>query len=137
VTLLAKSVLMWLALAVAMFANGTFRVLVLQPRLGEDLARQLAVLPGIAIIFGLTLPFVRSLPNPTRADLLKVGALWLALTVAFETGLGLGRGMSWDAILADYNVARGRLWPLALLATFIAPWFWGTLVRGERPKGTR
>lgn len=126
----AKALLMWLALLVAMMGNGAFRVLVLQPRLGEDLARQLACLTGIAIILALTAPFVRRLGNPASVQLLGVGFLWLLLTVAIE--LGFGRyvaGQSWEALLADYDVLRGRLWPFVLLATFLAPWLWGVVQR--------
>jgi threonine/homoserine efflux transporter RhtA len=120
---MAKAMAMWLVLLVAMFVNGTVRVLVLQPRLGEHLARQLAVLTGILIILGLTLPFVRSLHRPTARQLLGVGLLWLALTVAFEFSFGrYVLGTSWEVLLADYDLLRGRLWPLALLVTATAPW---------------
>ena len=44
-----RSLAMWLVLLLAMMGNGTLRVLVLQPWLGEDLARQVASVSGIAI----------------------------------------------------------------------------------------
>jgi hypothetical protein len=120
---MAKAVAMWLVLLVAMFVNGTVRVLVLQPHLGEHLARQVAVLTGIAIILGLTRPFVRSLGRPSSRILAGVGLLWLALTVAFEFSFGrYVLGTSWEVLLADYDLLRGRLWPLALLVTATAPW---------------
>jgi hypothetical protein len=121
---------MWLLLLVAMFANGMLRVFVLQPRLGEHAARQVAVFLGIVIIFGLALPFVKSLPRPTPAELLRVGLLWLALTVAFEFLFGhYVSGASWDTLLADYDLLRGRLWPLVLLSTAVAPWVWGKVLK--------
>jgi hypothetical protein len=139
VKLLRPSLLMWLILAVAMFANGTFRVLVLQPRLGEGLARQLATVSGIGIVVALTLPFVRRLADTSSPDLLKVGLLWLGLTLLFEFGMGLVSGASWEAMLADYDVRRGRLWPLVLLAVLVAPWLWGALLRrrGEGGEAAR
>ena len=40
---------------------------------------------------------------------------WLGLTVAFEFGFGrLVAKQSWEDLLSDYNVARGRTWPLVL-----------------------
>jgi hypothetical protein len=42
-----------------MMGNGIFRVLVLQPRLGEGVARQLACLTGMAVILALSAPFGR------------------------------------------------------------------------------
>jgi hypothetical protein len=126
------SLAMWLILAVVMFATGTFRVLVLQPRLGESLARQVATLSGTVIVFALTLPFVRRLPHPASGDLLKVGLLWIVLTLLFEFGMGLVSGASWETILADYDVSRGRLWPLVLLVILVGPCLWGALLKGRR-----
>ena len=43
-----------------------------------------------------------------------------SLTVAFEFGLGYSRGLSWNEMLADYNILAGRLWllvPVTLLAS--------------------
>jgi hypothetical protein len=117
---------MWFVLLVAMMANGAFRAGVLQPSFGEDLARQLACLSGIGIVLALTTLFVRRLRGPTSAQLVAVGAFWLGLTVAFE--LGFGRyvsGLSWETLLADYDVGRGRLWPFVLLTTLAAPWLLG------------
>jgi hypothetical protein len=40
----------------------------------------------------------------------------------------LGRfvsGLSWQALLADYDILRGRLWSLILAAVCLGPWFWG------------
>jgi len=37
--------------------------------------------------------------------------------------------MSWATLFADYNLLRGRIWILVLVATFIAPWLAGR-VRG-------
>src|SRR5215470_2310332 len=124
--LLVKAALMWLVLLVVMFANGTFRVLVLQPRLGEDLARQAACLPGIALILALTWLFLERVGDPDARALLAVGLLWLVLTVAFEFLFGhYVSGTSWRSLLADYDLRRGRLWPLVLLTVLVAPWLLG------------
>lgn len=126
-----RSILMWLVLLVVMFGNGVLRVAVLQPRLGEATARELASLVGVGLVFALSGLFVRTLQGPTGAQLLQVGALWLGLTLAFETVMGRWVShLSWDAVFADYNLARGRLWPLVLLATLVSPWLWGQLQRG-------
>jgi hypothetical protein len=59
---------------------------------------------------------------PTRA-LFGIGALWLALTVAYELLIGrYSAGASWESLLADYDVSRGRLWPLVLVTVLFAPW---------------
>lgn len=124
--LLARSLGMWFVLLAAMMANGIVRVGVLQPRFGEDVARQLACLSGAAIVLALSAPFVRRLRGPSSAQLLSIGALWLALTLTFEFGFGhYVSGLSWKTLLADYDLSRGRLWPLLLLTTLLAPWLLG------------
>jgi hypothetical protein len=52
-----------------------------------------------------------------------IGATWLALTVGFEFVFGrLVAKASWDELLADYNLARGRTWPLVLAWIGLGPW---------------
>lgn len=131
--LVAHSMLMWLLILVAMFANGVLRVGVLQPRLGEDLARQVASLTGIAVVLGLSRLLVPRLGRRAGRELVGVGAIWLALTLAFEFGFGrYVSGLGWQTLLEDYDVLRGRLWPLVLLTTFAAPWFWGRVLAAPR-----
>jgi hypothetical protein len=134
-SLMTRALLMWVVIAAAMFANGAVRALVWQPRLGEHVARQVATGLGILIVFGFAFLLVRRLENPSPGDLLRVGALWLVLTLVFEFGMGYVTGMSWEAMLADYDVLRGRLWPLIPLSALIAPWFWGALAVGRTAGG--
>jgi hypothetical protein len=134
-TLMTRALLLWVVIAAAMFANGALRVLVLQPRLGEGLAREVATGLGVAIVFGFAFLFVRGVEEPASGDLLLVGTLWLVLTLAFEFGLGYVTGASWQEMLADYDILSGRLWPLIPLSALVAPWFWGALGMGRAPGG--
>ena len=127
--LLTRALLMWLLMAAVMFVNGALRALVLQPRLGEVAARQVATGLGVLIVFAFALAFVRRFAVSATGELLLVGGVWLVLTLAFEFGLGYLTGLSWEAMLADYNLLRGRLWPLIPLSALVAPWFWGALGR--------
>ena len=46
----------------------------------------------------------------------RIGAVWVALTVAFEFGFGRRVAKKrWSELLADYNLAKGRTWVLVLL----------------------
>jgi hypothetical protein len=131
VTIPAKAALAWLLLFVVMFTNGAIRVLVLQPRLGEDRARQLASLAGVALVLAVSWLFVRLAPEATPTRLWRVGLAWLGATVAFELLFGrFVSGLSWQALLADYDILRGRLWPLVLVALWLGPRLWGR-VRGS------
>lgn len=119
---LGQALAMWLLLLVVMMANGTVRVLVLQPRLGEGAARQVATVVAIFLVLALSRLFVRWTGPHDTAALLGVGALWLVLTLGFEFGFGAVRGSSLEEMLADYDLLAGRLWPLFLVATLLGPW---------------
>lgn len=54
-------------------------------------------------------------------QLLVVGLVWLLSTVAFEFGIGLATGRSWNYMLADYKVWEGRVWPFFLLVMLLSP----------------
>jgi hypothetical protein len=110
----------------AMSLNGVFRELVLVPRLGELAGRQVSSILGVAIVLVLAGVFVARLSDPEGAPLLGTGIFWGALTLAFEFGFGhYVSGLTWAALLADYDVTAGRLWPLVLLAIVAAPSLWG------------
>jgi hypothetical protein len=128
VNLGAKAMVAWLVLFVVMFANGAARVIVLQPRLGEDRARQLASLTGLSLVLLVSGLFVRVAPEATSRELWEVGVAWLACAMAFELLFGhFVSKMSWSALLADYNILRGRLWSLVLIGVCLGPWFWGAI----------
>ena len=131
-TLGVKASVVWLILCVAMFTNGAIRALVLQPRLGEDIARQVASLTGVLFVLLASWLFVRVVPQATSRQLLGVGAGWLAATLVFEFILGLVSGLGWRAMLAEYNIVRGRLWSLIVLSVFLGPWLCGVLARRPR-----
>ena len=130
----AKAFAAWVVLLAAMSANGLFRALVLVPWFGEHAARQVSSILGAAIVITLAGVFVRRLPDPAHAPLLRVGIFWGLLTLAFEFGFGhYVSGMTWAELLADYDVTAGRLWPFVLLATVTAPSLWGAAVLGAAP----
>jgi hypothetical protein len=130
---LSAAFVAWLVLLAAMLANGFVRVLLLEPRLGEVLARQVATAVGVSIVVAVAGGFVRRRPHAGSAELLGVGVLWLLLTLVFELLFGhFVAGASWEELMADYDVLEGRLWPLVLLAVVLGPWLWG-LARPGRP----
>ncbi len=130
--LLVRSLLTWLVLLAAMMVNGSIRVLALQPRIGEDPARQAACVTGILLILGLTTLLLPWLGEVGGRGLLVVGCSWLALTVAFEFLFGhYVAGASWASLLVEYDIRRGRLWPLVLLGVLLAPWL-ASRIRGRR-----
>lgn len=81
-------------------ANGAAREAWLVPRWLSTMA--------LIVLLGLYMSFVfRRWPLSSSAQAIAVGAMWLALTVAFESGLGWWSGLSWAQMTAEYNLAAG------------------------------
>jgi hypothetical protein len=102
--------------------NGAFRDALLVPNLGERLAyatSSLMLATAIVILTSLLIGWIAPL---RMVDAWSVGAFWLAMTLAFEFLAGHYLfGKPWAALLADYNVAQGRIWIVVPIATLLAP----------------
>ena len=123
-----RAVLIWLLLIAAEIIHGILRAIALVPLAGEFRSNQIGVFTGSAIILVIAYLSVRWIGATQRSQLLTVGAIWLALTVAFEVLFGrFVVGLSWERIVADYNLLRGGLMPLGLLFLFFAPMIAGRL----------
>ena len=59
--------------------------------------------------------------SPQQA--LIIGFNWLILTVIFEFLFGhYVMGHTWERLLQDYNIFKGRLWSLVLMWNLIMPY---------------
>lgn len=120
--MILRSVLAWCVLMVVAILNGTVRVALLNPRLGERTGHIISTLMLTGLIFVLALVLVPWVGPTSSGEALAVGGLWLLLTLTFEFGFGhCVAHKPWGELLADYNIAAGRIWVLVLLATFLAP----------------
>lgn len=124
-----RACIIWAVMAAAMIANGVARERILARRLDDLRAHQASCITGALLILAITwaaLPWLGLLEAP-RAQW-SVGALWLALTIAFEFLFGHWvAGHSWARLLQDYELHRGRLWIGVLLVTLSAPRLAGLL----------
>lgn len=102
--------------------NGGLRELLLDPWIGArsgHVASTILLCFVIQLVAWLAISWIGA---RTRRDALRVGLLWLVLTVAFEFLAGhYFFGNSWGTLLADYNLFAGRIWTLVLLADLLAP----------------
>ena len=97
-----RALVIWFALLVLAMANGGFREAVLIPRFGlhtGHIVSTLMLCAGILIVTYLAVPWIH--PG-SRGDAFAIGLAWLALTLAFESGLvaraaSLGRS-SWRTV---------------------------------------
>jgi hypothetical protein len=127
--------LAWLPMVPIAVANGAVRDLWYGRHLGELRVHQVSTLSAL-LILGLYMAWViRRWPPRSGAQAAGVGALWLALTVAFEFLFGhYVAGHSWSRLLQDYDLLAGRLWPLMLLWTATAPYVFSRLLFGHRDR---
>jgi hypothetical protein len=116
-----RATLTWMLIILAETLHGVLREIFIAPRLGDLKARQLGVLSGCVLIFLIAWLTARWMGARTQHAQLKVGALWILLTMAFEIALGRAAGLGWDRILADYNPARGGFMILGMIFMFFAP----------------
>ena len=112
----------WLGGPVIGVANGTVRELAYKDRVGERAAHQLSTAGALGLFGAYFDVLARRHPLPSTRVALQVGAAWLVLTIAFEFGFGRGVAhTSWEELLADYDLRRGRLWPLVLAWIALGP----------------
>jgi len=114
--------IVWCLFLLMAVVFGLVRDRVLTPRLGDASARRLMTVVLCLFIFLSTGIMVQYWNEATVWTALTVGVSWTAATFVFECAMGrVVMKLSWDEILADYNVCQGRLWPLVLVSTLTAP----------------
>jgi hypothetical protein len=103
--------------------NAAIRNYLILPYTGELLAHQISS-ATIIIFFAAYLWALKSRwPIKSERQAIKIGTIWLSLTIVFEFVFGhYIMGHPWSLLLADYNIFNGRLWSVVLLWTFIAPY---------------
>ncbi len=128
---MSQALSIWLLMIPIAVANGTLRQFGYGPFMAARQAHQLSCLTAI-IAFGAFFWIIsRRWPFGSEAQALRVGVLWGALTVTFETVLGLQRGLSGEQIFADYAIWKGHLWASVVVFIVIAPWLIVQLEKGR------
>jgi hypothetical protein len=121
----SKSIFIWCIFAILTVLFGAFREILFIPATGLEgnLARALLLPVAFIYIFGITYLFLKKTKaDYIKEDMLKIGLLWLILTIIFEFVFGhLVMGNSIMTLLADYNIFKGRTWGLFLVSILIAP----------------
>lgn len=120
---LQRALLGWLVLIAVEFANGTLRAIFLTPILGDFRSRQIGVFIGSALILLVSYLLVHWLRASDAKTLLRIGALWTALTLAFELLAGhFAFGRSWASLGEDYDLRQGGLLVFGMIVLALAPW---------------
>ena len=113
----------WFVMLVVAFINGVLRDFTYGKYLPELPANQLSCLTGIVLLGVVMFFFVRRWPPASARQALYIGLFWMMLTVAFEfLFFHYAAGHPWPELLANYDIAGGRLWPLILLWVAFGPY---------------
>ena len=121
--MIARYLLFWPALAVIAIINGTLRQFAYGPHMAELAAHQLSTVTGMLLTGLAVWALHRAWPIGSPRAAWIIGAGWLLMTVTFEFGFGhYVAGHSWSRLLADYDLADGRVWPLFLAWIALLPY---------------
>ena len=112
----------WLVLAVLAIVNGILRGSTYGRMVPELAAHQISTFTAIVLTGTAVWFFHRRHPIASIREAWLIGAMWLAMTIAFEFGFGhFVAGHSWERLLADYDVLSGRVWSLFLVWILVMP----------------
>lgn len=117
---MARGLAVWLLIMVIETVHGVLRGLLLVPRVGEEAASRIGWPIGMALVLAVSVLTIRWTKLERKRDLLALGAIWAMMTIGFEIMIGLMRGMSRAAVLAELNPISG-LMVYSAAVMFLAP----------------
>ena len=121
--MLGPYVAFWFVLVVVAVGNGMLREATYGSVVTELRAHQLSTLTGMILCGGSVWVFSRYFPIESARTAVSIGAVWLALTIAFEFTFGhYVAGHSWQSLLNDYDLVSGRIWVVFLVWLFLLPY---------------
>jgi predicted metal-binding membrane protein len=121
-SLAKKTLTVWFVMMCVEFVHGTMRTIFLLPRIGDFTSRQVGAFTGSLLIFFVAYLFAPWFGSLSKRAALTIGAAWVVLTVIFELSLGIFvLDLSPERMFRDFDVARGALFPFALLFLFFCP----------------
>lgn len=119
---LRRAISAWVLIILVESANGTFRTVLLVPRLGETEAHRVGFVTALGLIFAISAALADRLALRSVADHLAVGALWVMLTFAFEAMLALFVAqIGLTKFLSEYDPTQGGLMSFGMVFLLIAP----------------
>jgi predicted membrane protein len=104
--------------------NGAIRVISYGKFLPEIRAHQLSTLTGIVIVGFVVWKINQYYPMTSGQEAIKIGFIWLVMTILFEFGFGhYVMNRTWNVLLHDYRIDKGRVWGLFLIWILFVPFF--------------
>ena len=85
-------------------------------------AHQVSTMTGCSAFLVYTWLVGKRWPIANRIVAMKIGVMWLAMTLAFETWMILVlQGKPSSVLLQSYDICAGQLWILVLLTALLSP----------------
>jgi len=119
---MVRYILAWFPMLVIAVLNGAARDFFYKAKLGELRAHQVSTLTAM-ILFTVYVYLVDLLwPFLSGSQAIVVGIIWVLMTIVFEFGFGhYVAKHSWEKLLTDYNILKGRVWGLFLVYLLFLP----------------
>lgn len=121
-----KAFIFWFVLLIVALINAILREISYKPLLTPLIgmwAHQISSLTGILFFFSVIYLFLKKMKDSyTEKDLIKVGLLWIFMTICFESLMNIFlRGLNLQQTLATYYFWKGETWIFVLLSLLISP----------------
>jgi hypothetical protein len=122
----SKALAFWFLLLIIALVNAVVRETTYKPLLLPYIGMWAHQISSITVIvlfyFAITWFLKKSNYRYTRKDLLRVGMLWITLTIIFETSLSIFvRHLTSDQIIQTYYIWKGETWLLVLFSLIVSP----------------
>ena len=117
-----RAVAVWALIAVGEVVNGVLRVRLLNRRVGDKRARQIAVFSGSCLILLIAYIGFPWIAAKTEQQCFAIGLLWVVLMFGLEAYFGrVVFRVPWKRIFADFDFRRGGFLALGFVVLFFAP----------------
>lgn len=125
--------LVWIGILMLAIINAGLREGFLTPRFGDVWGRATSTIILCSLVVTVAFLSVPWIGARGSAQAFRVGLIWTSLTLAFEFLAGhFVFGNAWESLIADYNLANGRIWILVPISTWVAP-----IMAARQKKNTR
>ena len=112
----------WLIMLVCAVINGGIRDKLYAAHVGEYSAHVISTLILTSLVFVIASIFIKIKNITDTSILFQIGILWVLLTMSFEfLFFHYVAGAPWQKLIADYNIFKGRLFILLILADLLSP----------------
>jgi L-lactate permease len=108
-------------------------VVLLAAWMGTAAADVVSALMGMGIVVFAARPFLAHQRPQTSAEVVRVSASWLGLTMLFDLVLALGAGRTWEQAADAYAIWNGSMWPLVQFWVAATPFIWLPRAGAEAP----